>query len=44
MHVRDIAETDYLRVSDVFKAGEILLREGFIHTTVDDMTWAVVDP
>jgi hypothetical protein len=44
MHVRDVAETACLCVSDVFKAGEVLLREGFIHTTVDDMTWAVVDP
>jgi hypothetical protein len=44
MHDRDVAETACLCVSDVFKAGEVLLREGFIHTTVDDMTWAVVDP
>jgi len=44
MHVRDVAETACLCVSDVFKAGEVFLREGFIHTTVDDMTWALVDP
>jgi replication factor A2 len=29
--------------NEVFKAGDVLLGEGFIYTTVDDETWAVLE-
>lgn len=43
IHVHQIAQQLSLPVNDVFKAGDELLGEGLIYTTVDDETWAVLE-
>jgi replication factor A2 len=43
LHVHNIAGKLGMQVNDVFKAGDELLGEGFIYTTVDDETWAVLE-
>jgi replication factor A2 len=43
LHVHNIASKLNLQVNDVFKAGDELLGEGLIYTTVDDETWAVLE-
>jgi hypothetical protein len=43
LHVVDIAQKSGILVNDIFKAGDVLLSEGLIHTTVDDETWAILD-
>lgn len=43
LHVKDIAQKSGMLLNDVFKAGDVLLSEGFIYTTVDDETWAVLE-
>jgi replication factor A2 len=42
LHVNMIASQLGLNSNDVFKAGDQLLGEGAIYTTVDDETWAVL--
>lgn len=43
LHVSDIAQRVGLPQSEVFKAGDELLAEGLIFTTVDDETWAILE-
>jgi hypothetical protein len=43
LHVKDIAQKSGMLLNDVFKAGNVLLSEGLIYTTVDDETWAILD-
>lgn len=43
LHVSNMASTLGIGVNDVFKAGDELLGEGLIYTTVDDETWAVLE-
>jgi len=43
LHVHEIAERLHMDITDVGKAGDDLLSEGLIYTTVDDSTWAVLD-
>lgn len=43
LHVSMIAAELGLQANDVFKAGDELLGEGLIYTTVDDETWAVLE-
>jgi replication factor A2 len=44
LHVKDIAQKSVsLSVNGVFEAGEVLLGEGLIYTTVDNETWAVLE-
>lgn len=43
LHVHHIATQLGVDVNDVFKAGDELLGEGLIFTTVDDETWAVLE-
>jgi replication factor A2 len=43
LHVHDIASKLSLQVNDVFKAGDELLADGAIYTTVDDETWAILE-
>lgn len=43
LHVHHIASQLGIGVNDVFKAGDELLGEGLIYTTVDDETWAVLE-
>ncbi|CAG8984078.1 hypothetical protein HYALB_00003020 [Hymenoscyphus albidus] len=43
MHVHHIANQLGIQPNDVFKAGDELLGEGLIYTTVDDETWAVLE-
>ncbi|CZR63456.1 probable replication protein A subunit [Phialocephala subalpina] len=43
LHVSMIAAQLGLQANDVFKAGDELLGEGMIYTTVDDETWAVLE-
>lgn len=43
LHVSDIAGRLAMPQADVFKAGDELLGEGMIYTTVDDETWAVLE-
>ncbi|KAF4636160.1 hypothetical protein G7Y89_g1917 [Cudoniella acicularis] len=43
LHVHMIAAQLNMPVNDVFKAGDELLAEGVIYTTVDDETWAVLE-
>ena len=42
-HVQNIASSLNMKAADVFKAGDELLAEGAIYTTIDDETWAVLD-
>jgi replication factor A2 len=41
--VFDIASALGVQLNDVFLAGDELLGEGLIYTTVDDKTWAVLE-
>ncbi|KAL0261113.1 Replication factor A protein 2 [Diplodia seriata] len=43
LHMQDIAARTGLEMADVAKAGDELLTEGKIYTTVDDTTWALLD-
>lgn len=43
LHVHTTSANLGLPVNDVFKAGDELLSEGLIYTTVDDETWAVLE-
>jgi len=43
LHVSMIAAKLSLQANDVFKAGDELLGDGLIYTTVDDETWAVLE-
>lgn len=43
LHVHMIAGQLQMPVNDVFKAGDELLGDGLIYTTVDDETWAVLE-
>lgn len=43
LHVQNISSQLGLPISDVFKAGDELLQDGLIYTTVDDETWAVLE-
>jgi len=43
LHVRNIAQKLGVEVNNVFKAGDELLQDGLIYTTVDDETWAVLE-
>lgn len=43
LHVSDIAGRLGMPQAEVFKAGDELLGEGMIYTTVDDETWAVLE-
>ncbi|KAI9723923.1 MAG: hypothetical protein M1812_000641 [Candelaria pacifica] len=42
LHVHTIAAQVGMQVNDVMQAGEELLREGLIFTTIDEETWAVL--
>jgi replication factor A2 len=43
LHVHNIASQLGMQPNDVFKAGDELLGDGLIYTTVDDETWAVLE-
>jgi replication factor A2 len=43
LHVDMIAQKLGVPRNEVFKAGDVLLGEGLIYTTVDDETWAVLE-
>lgn len=43
LHVSMIAAQLGMQASDVFKAGDELLGNGAIYTTVDDETWAILE-
>ena len=43
LHVQMIATQTGIAVNEVFKAGDELLGDGLIYTTVDDETWAVLE-
>jgi len=43
LHVHQIASTLNIPANEVFKAGDELLGNGLIYTTVDDETWAVLE-
>jgi replication factor A2 len=43
LHVNNIAQKLGVPSNEVFKAGDVLLGEGLIYTTVDDETWAVLE-
>ncbi|KAG4443205.1 hypothetical protein IFR05_001347 [Cadophora sp. M221] len=43
LHVHQIAQGLQLPAAEIFKAGDELLADGFVYTTVDDETWAVLD-
>lgn len=43
LHMQDIASRTGMDMADVAKAGDELLTEGKIYTTVDDTTWALLD-
>ena len=43
LHVHNIAQQLGIPANDVFKAGDELLGDGLIYTTVDDETWAVLE-
>ena len=43
LHVQQIAADLNIAANDVFKAGDELLADGLIYTTVDDETWAVLE-
>ncbi len=42
LHVQDIAGRTGLEISEAMKAGDDLLNEGLIYTTVNDHTWAIL--
>lgn len=43
LHVQDIASRLNMHIPDVQNAGDELLGNGLIYTTVDDATWALLD-
>jgi replication factor A2 len=43
LHVQQISTQLSVSMNDVFKAGDELLADGLIYTTVDDETWAVLE-
>ena len=43
LHVQNIAAQLSMPQNDVFKAGDELLGDGLIYTTIDDETWAVLE-
>jgi len=43
LHVHQISQQLSIASNDVFKAGDELLADGLIYTTVDDETWAVLE-
>lgn len=43
LHLHDIATRLGMEIVDVNKAGDELLNQGMIYTTVDDQTWAILD-
>jgi replication factor A2 len=43
LHAQDIASRTGLEVNQVLKAGDELQAVGAIYTTVDDLTWAILD-
>ena len=43
LHVQQISSQLSVPMNDVFKAGDELLADGLIYTTVDDETWAVLE-
>ena len=43
VHVREIGQTLDMYEADILRAAEELLDSGYIYTTVDDDTWAVLD-
>lgn len=43
LHMHDIASRLNMEVADVHKGGDELLNNGVIYTTVDDLTWAVLE-
>lgn len=43
LHVQNIAVGLKLSVPEVMKAGDDLLRDSLIYTTIDDNTWALLD-
>lgn len=43
INVHVIAQELQMPVNDVFKAGDELLQDGLIYTTVDDETWAILE-
>ena len=43
LHMQDIASRLGMELADVGKAGDELLTQGLIYTTLDDETWAVLD-
>ncbi|KAG9246058.1 hypothetical protein BJ878DRAFT_498660 [Calycina marina] len=43
LHVNRIAQTLGIPSNAVFGAGDLLLQEGMIYTTIDDETWAVLE-
>lgn len=43
LHVHNIAAHIRLPVSEVIKAGDELLEQSMIFTTVDDHTWAMLE-
>jgi replication factor A2 len=43
LHVNQIATQLSMQLNDVFKAGDELLGDGLIYTTIDDETWAVLE-
>lgn len=43
LHVSMIASQLGLQANEVFKAGDELLADGLIYTTVDDETWAILE-
>ena len=43
LHVHHIASQLSIPANEVFKAGDELLGNGLIYTTVDDETWAVLE-
>lgn len=43
LHVQMIAQQTGIPINEIFKAGDELLQEGLIYTTIDDETWAVME-
>lgn len=43
LHAQDIARRLGMEVGDVMKSGDELVNAGTIYTTVDDLTWAVLE-
>jgi replication factor A2 len=43
LHVDEIASKLEVSVDSVVEAGQYLLSEGLIYTTVDERTWAVLE-